>query len=156
MTETTDNPRTYNILVVEDNPAHAQIIIRSLGKAKVNTSIFHAEDGELALEFMHHTGKYESPNQPPRPDLILLDLKLPKVSGHAVLYDLKTDDAFKTIPVVMLTTSDADTDVSTAYDNRANSYLTKPVDFAEFTKVIEDLANYWLVDNTRSVTEVLT
>lgn len=150
------NPEFHNVLIIEDNPAHAHLIIRSFERSSIEVNVFHVSDGEMALDYIFNTGKFEDPDKAPKPDLILLDLKLPKVNGHAVLYNLKNSNELKSIPVIVLTTSDADTDVNNAYENKANSYLTKPIDFKDFIVMVDELARYWLKSNVRNVDKVLT
>jgi CheY-like chemotaxis protein len=132
------------ILLVEDNPDHAELIMRSLQDHRVANKIYHVPDGESALDYLFRRGNYADPKKSPRPHVILLDLRLPKIDGMEVLEDIKATDELKRIPVVVLTTSEAEGDVAKAYDNHANSYLVKPVDFDKFTKLMSDLGFYWL------------
>ncbi len=126
------------LLVVEDNLAHAELIKRSLDRINLDIEIYHVTDGEEALKFVKTNIC---------PHLILLDLKLPKVSGKSVLKYLKKHDLFKKIPVVVLTTSISSDDIKEAYLNYANSYLVKPADFIDFQRMIEKTCNYWLKCN---------
>ncbi|ACH38968.1 response regulator, putative [Citrifermentans bemidjiense Bem] len=137
------------ILLVEDNPDHAELAIRNLDDGKLANKIFHVEDGEAALDFLNHRGIYADPQQFPRPHLILLDLRLPKVDGIEVLKAVKASEELKAIPVVILTTSAAERDLAQAYQNYANSYLTKPVDFDSFSELLRDMGFYWLAWNQR-------
>lgn len=132
------------ILLVEDNPDHVELIIRSLQDHRVANKIYHVPDGESALDYFFRRGNYADPKKSPRPHVILLDLRLPKIDGMEVLEEIKATDELKRIPVVVLTTSEAEGDVAKAYDNHANSYLVKPVDFDKFTKLMSDLGFYWL------------
>jgi len=132
------------ILLVEDNPAHAELVIRSFENQRVANKIFHVWDGEEALDYLLRRGKYTDPEKSPRPNVVLLDLRLPKVDGLEVLREIKSVEGLKRIPVVVLTTSQAEIDASRAYDCHANSYLIKPLDFDLFTKLMEELGFYWL------------
>ena len=132
------------ILLVEDNPAHAELIIRSLEDHQIPNDIYHAYDGEVALDYLFRRGSYQNINENPRPHVILLDIRMPKIDGIQVLKEIKSSDELKHIPVIILTTSEAEGDVQKAYQNYANSYLVKPVDFDEFMKLMEELGFYWL------------
>lgn len=133
-----------NILLVEDNPAHAELVIRSFESHKVWNKITHVEDGEVALDYLFRRGDYEDKSTSPRLHVILLDLRMPKVDGLEVLKILKEDEDLRTIPIVILTTSAAEKDVAEAYDYHANSYLVKPVDFQMFSELMHVLGFYWL------------
>jgi CheY-like chemotaxis protein len=135
-----DTPRLAKILLVEDSPTDALLAQEALRSAQVQSNVHLVEDGEEALAFLHGTGPYA---HAPRPDLILLDWNLPKKGGLEVLQAIKTDPALKDIPVVVLTTSQDAGDVLQAYDVHANCYVTKPVDFLQFTKVIHAIAHFW-------------
>jgi len=132
------------ILLVEDNPDHTELIVRSLQDHRVANRICHVADGEAALDYLFRRGEYQDPEKSPRPHVILLDLRLPKVDGQEVLQAIKTNDRLRRIPVVIVTTSEAERDVAQAYDSHANSYLVKPVDFDKFTQLMDDLGFYWL------------
>jgi CheY-like chemotaxis protein len=136
-----------HILLVEDEPAHAELIIRGVESNGVANRIHHVQDGEAALDYLFRRGEYTDPRKSPTPHLILLDLRLPKVDGLEVLSAIKADEKLRRIPVVVLTTSEAEADVARAYENHANSYLVKPVDFDKFGKLMGDLGFYWLVWN---------
>lgn len=138
------NPKHISFLLVEDDEDHAQLVIRSLENNRVVNKIFHVKDGADALDFLFGQGKYEKRSLP---DVILLDLKLPKVDGLEVLQRIKGDPHLKMIPVVILTTSSAESDRIAAYSEHANSYLVKPLDFNSFRKMTEDLKLYWAVWN---------
>lgn len=139
-----------NILLIEDNQDHAELVKRSLEDHRFPSQIHHLEDGATALDYLRE-GKNRSQNDPQaQPDLILLDLKLPKVNGHEVLTFLKTDPELRKIPVIILTTSHDTRDVNQAYANHVNSYLVKPVIFNEFSNLLNDLGVYWLGRNTFS------
>jgi len=135
------------ILLVEDNPAHAELIMRSLADHQIVNRIVHLRDGEAALDYLFHRGAYADPLAHPRPHVILLDLRLPRLDGLEVLQAIKTSDNVGTIPIVILSTSGAESDVATAYALHANSYMIKPDDFAEFTRLLHDLGFYWLFWN---------
>jgi CheY-like chemotaxis protein len=135
------------ILLVEDDLAHAEIVLRNLKSFMVANRIIHVDDGQKALDFLFHQGDYTDQKAYPKPDLILLDLRLPKVDGLEVLKRLKEDPALKIIPTVILTTSSAENDMVKAYANGAGSYLVKPVDFDKFTKLLETFGFYWLAWN---------
>lgn len=137
------------ILLVEDNPDHAELAIRNLDDAKIANKVFHVDDGEKALDYLFNRGKFTDNKAYPRPHLVLLDLRLPKVDGLEVLKEVKSSEQLKTIPVVILTTSSAERDLAMAYDYHANSYVTKPVDFDIFSHLLQDLGYYWLAWNKR-------
>ncbi len=132
------------ILLVEDNEAHAELVIRSMRDQRVANIIYHVLDGQQALDFLLHTGDYANAKKSPRPNLVLLDLRLPKVDGLEVLKIIKQTRELQRIPVVILTSSDAENDIARSYDYHANSYIVKPLDFKTFTKLMEDLGFYWL------------
>jgi CheY-like chemotaxis protein len=135
------------ILLVEDDEAHAVIVRRNLEGARVANSIVHVGDGQAALDYLCREGEYADPARSPRPDLILLDLRLPKVDGLDVLRRVKSDEELKRIPVVVLTTSAAEADLIAAYGVGASSYLVKPVDFGKFSALMESFGFYWLAWN---------
>jgi CheY-like chemotaxis protein len=137
------------ILLVEDNPDHAELVIRNMQDFKVANRIVHLEDGEVALDYLHGRGKYADRTHFPLPHLMLLDLRLPKVDGLQVLKEVKRSDTLRALPVVILTTSDAERDLAMAYEYHANSYLTKPVDFNDFSRLLGDMGFYWLAWNKR-------
>ena len=132
------------ILLVEDNQGHAELVKRTLKNHRVANKIYWVPDGEQALDYLFRRGEYADPNTSPRPHVILLDLRLPKIDGQEVLKTIKEDESLKSIPIVILTTSKAEQDVSKAYLNHANSYLVKPVDFEKFSRMMSDLGFYWL------------
>jgi CheY-like chemotaxis protein len=137
------------ILLVEDNDDHAELVKRSFEDHRIANNIYHVVDGEEALDYLFRKGKFEAPQSSPIPHLILLDLRLPKVDGLEVLKEIRTSEILKGIPVVILTTSKADTDLIEAYDHHVNSYLVKPVDFEKFNQLIDDLGFYWLAWNQK-------
>ena len=136
------------ILHIEDDPAHAEIAMRNLKKSRFANTIIHLTDGQKALDYLFRRGPYEDPATSPRPHLILLDLRLPKIDGLEVLKILKNDPSLSAIPVVILTTSSTEADITKAYDHHVNSYLVKPLDFENFSKLLESLGFYWLAWNT--------
>lgn len=142
------NGRPIHILLVEDDPAHAEIVRRNLTDFRVANTITHVEDGQAALDFLQQPPASDPASQNQSlPDLILLDLRLPKVDGLEVLRQLKADPLLRRIPTVILTTSKTEQDMLTAYDHGAGSYLVKPVDFPKFTALLETFGFYWLVWN---------
>jgi CheY-like chemotaxis protein len=139
-----------HVLLVEDDPDHADLVMFSLGESQPKAKVVHhVSDGDAALDYLFRRGDFADPDQSPRPHLILLDLRLPKVDGLAVLREIKTssDEELRRIPLVVLTSSEADKDAATAYDFRANSLVVKPVDFSKFHQLVADLGYYWLVWN---------
>ena len=132
------------ILLVEDNSDPAELVLRSLQDHRVANKLHHVGDGEAALDFLFRRGAYSDSAASPRPHVILLDLRLPRVDGLEVLKEIRADEELRSIPVVILTTSEAERDVAVAYDNFVNSYLVKPVDFAKFAQMMTDLGFYWL------------
>jgi CheY-like chemotaxis protein len=136
--------RLLNILLVEDNQAHARLLTRGIAANRSPNRIAHVTDGEAALDYLRQRPPYEDHVQHPPPDLILLDLQLPKIDGLEVLRQVKADSSLKHIPVIVLTTSSARSDIDSAYALHANSYLVKPLDFASFTQLMRDLGFYWL------------
>jgi len=133
------------VLMVEDNPAHKDLIIRYM--KYVEKKIDHAEDGQAALDYLFRRGKYAEKRETDLPDLIMLDLRLPKIDGLEVLHAIKTSNTLKAIPVIILSSSERPSDIRAAYANGANSYLVKAVGSSEFSDQIKILENYWLVEN---------
>lgn len=133
--------RLIEILLVEDNPGDLRLTREALKDAKVANTLHVVEDGVLALDFLHRRPPFEDV---PRPDLILLDLNLPRKNGREVLAEIKADERFRAIPVVILTTSQAEEDILRAYDLHANCYITKPVDFTQFTTIVRTIEDFWL------------
>jgi CheY-like chemotaxis protein len=136
------NPEKMKVLVVEDNPNDVTIIKRAMRKSDVKCELSFAYDGEEALQFLYHEGKFEDA---PRPDLILLDLNLPKIGGLEVLAKIKQDDKLRRIPVIVLTISEREEDMVRAYDSGAASYMTKPVDSKDFERLIQTVQDYWRI-----------
>jgi len=135
------------ILLVEDNPADAELTLRALKKVHIANKIFLVNDGDEALDFLFARGKYTGREHSQNPKVILLDLKLPKISGLEVLQSIKSSEKLKSIPVVVLTSSKEDPDVRRCYDLGANSYVVKPVGFENFLKAVSELGLYWLLLN---------
>jgi len=142
-----ENYLKSDVLLVEDNPNDAELTIRALRKQGFANEIFHVEDGEQALDFLFCRGEFSirSSSQPVK--VVLLDLKLPKVNGLEVLREVKANPATSRIPVVILTSSREDPDISTAYELGANSYVVKPVDFDDFVKAVQNTGLFWLLIN---------
>ena len=138
----------YTILLVEDNPDHAFLAKEGLNKSGFENLINVVEDGQEALDYLFRQGKYTDSEQYPMPELILLDIKLPKKTGIEVLKEIKTHEELKKIPIIMLTSSKRDEDIVDSYAYGANSYITKPMNFNEFTKAMMDLQLYWYTVNT--------
>jgi len=135
------NERAIEILLVEDNPGDARLTIEALKEAKVCNHLTHVIDGAHALAFLRRAGEYA---QAPRPDLILLDLNLPRKGGREVLEEIKADENLRRIPVVVLTTSQAEEDILRAYHLNANCYVTKPMGLDQFMKVVKSIEEFWL------------
>ncbi len=133
--------KPIEILLVEDNPGDVRLTVEALKEAKVGNNLHVAEDGVEAMAFLRREGKYA---EVPRPDLILLDLNLPKKDGREVLAEVKADAALKRIPVVVMTTSKAEEDILRSYDLHANCYITKPVDLDQFMAVVKSIEDFWL------------
>lgn len=136
-----DEMRPVRILLVEDNPGDARLVVEALKEGNVINQLFHARDGIEALEFLH--------GEPPfteaiRPDIILLDLNMPRLDGRGLLAKIKADDKLKTIPVVVLTTSRAEEDIAKSYELQASCYVPKPVDIDDFMEVMRQIETFWL------------
>jgi two-component system response regulator len=136
-----------DILLVEDNPQDAELTVRALKKHNLANRLFTVEDGAEALDFVFCRGKYATRDNGHSPKVVLLDLKLPKVSGLEVLRAVKQDEKTRAIPVVIVTSSREDPDIKTAYALGANSYVVKPVDFDAFAESVSSLGLYWLLVN---------
>lgn len=148
---TTTNGDPPLILLVEDNEDHAELVKRSLAGNRVSNRIIWVDNGEKAIHYLLHQGDYRVAAENPRPHLILLDLRLPRVDGLEVLRRIKEHPELQRIPVVVLTSSAAGADIAKAYESNANSYIVKPVDFVKFTDLMDDLGYYWLGWNQHSV-----
>ncbi len=132
--------KKLKILLVEDNPDDIEITKRALSRSSVKSELYVVRDGQEALDFLYKRGEYADA---PRPDLIFLDLKLPKVHGHEVLARIKQDEKLRRIPVIVLTVSRSEADMVKAYDSGASGYIQKPVSSSEFIKVITTVRDYW-------------
>ncbi len=137
ITECTD---VAEILLLEDEPADAYLVKIALKEAKILANLHHAIDGRDGLDFLERLGKYTNM---PRPDLIFLDLNMPRMNGYEFLNEIKANTSLKDIPVVVLTTSDVESDVVRSYQSGASSFITKPVDMVQFTSAIHQLGEYW-------------
>ncbi len=136
-----ENNRSFHILLIEDNPGDVFLTQEAFREGKLAHTLSVAEDGEEAMAFLRKQGVYENTQ---KPDLILLDLNLPKKDGREVLAEVKEDPALQRIPVIVLTTSDLEADVREAYANHANCYLTKPVQMEDFLRKIRLIEDFWL------------
>ena len=138
-----DNKMSQNveILLVEDNPGDIRLIVEVLKEGKIHNNLSIVEDGEEALAYLRREGSYRDAIVP---DIILLDLNLPKINGTEVLAEIKKDPLLKYIPVIILTTSEAEQDILRAYDLHANCYITKPVNLEQFLTVVRSIENFWL------------
>jgi chemotaxis family two-component system response regulator Rcp1 len=136
-----DRTKPVEILLVEDSPGDVRLTMEALKEAKVLNNLSVASDGVEAMAFLNREGAFA---KAPRPDVILLDLNLPKKDGREVLAEIKADPSLRRIPVVVLTTSRAEEDVIRAYDLHANCYITKPVDFKQFLEVVQSVEDFWL------------
>lgn len=143
MTFSTDNnpptPQRLHFLLIEDDDDHAEIVMRAVGKHRMGNSVHRVADGGAGLAYLRSQGH----DAPQRPDIVLLDLKLPGRDGHEILREIKSDPALRQIPVIILTTSSAESDRMKAYDNLANSYIVKPISFGAFRQMVADLSHYW-------------
>ena len=135
------NGHRVEILLVEDNPGDVRLTLEALKEGKVNNNLHVAQDGVEAMAFLRQEGKYAGV---PRPDLILLDLNLPKKDGREVLEEVKGSPDLRSIPVVILSTSKAEEDIIKTYEYHANCYITKPVDYEQFFRVVRSIEDFWL------------
>lgn len=136
--------RQLTVLLVEDNPRDVRLTQRAFQQAGLRHDLRVVRDGDEALAYLHHEGAYTDPVSAPRPDMMLLDLNLPRMGGHELLHAVKQDARFKQLPIIVLTTSERPDDVRLAYEEGANAYLLKPVEFSRFTEVIGQLGRFWL------------
>jgi len=139
--------RERTILLVEDNPDDVELTKRAFAKSNIANEMIVARDGEEALDYLFGTGTYTGRDNMMMPQVVLLDLKLPKIDGLGVLRRMRADERTKRVPVVILTTSTEEKDVVTSYDLGANSYVRKPVDFSQFADAARQLGLYWLLLN---------
>ena len=135
------------ILHVEDDDAHAELVRRELGKALPRAPVRRVADGAEALAYLYGEGDYSDRGANPLPALVLLDLRLPKIDGLEVLRRLKEDEGLRTIPVVMLTSSESDRDLARAYGTHVNSYVVKPLDHLRFRELLSEIGRYWMERN---------
>ena len=140
-----DNFQPVKILLVEDNVQDIEITQRAFAKGRVRNELTVVRDGEEAIDYLYHRGKYQDPATSPRPGMILLDLNLPKVGGLEVLQQIKRDDQLKQIPVIVLTVSQREEDVVRSYDLGVNTYIQKPVEFENFMRVVNAVHEYWIL-----------
>ena len=131
------------VLLIEANPDHAELFMRLLEEHRLPNRVYYLQDGQTALDYLFRSGAYADPQKSPRPDVIILGLRLPDVDGFEVLRIIKESEKLKSIPVIIFTTSETDEEIKRSYLQHANSYLVKPVGFDEFTKLIDDLGYYW-------------
>ena len=143
MSDSTIPDRPKVILVVDDDPDDIEMTLRALAKNNTGAEIFTVSDGEQLLDFLNHRGACAPPARSPTPSLILLDLNMPKMSGHEALAQIKTDPRLLGIPVVVMTTSTADQDIDSAYELGSNSFITKPITLGELTDITKVLSQYW-------------
>ncbi|HEY5589297.1 MAG TPA: response regulator [Candidatus Paceibacterota bacterium] len=141
-----------DVLMVEDNPNDAELIMRALGKINFANKIYWVKDGEEALEFIFCTGKFSNRDIINPPKVIFLDIKLPKVNGLEVAAKIKADERTKMIPLVIVTSSQEESDLRNAYDNGVNSYIVKPIEAANFVKSLSEAGLYWLAVNKPPIT----
>ena len=132
--------RPIEILLVEDNPAEVRLTIEGLKEARIANNLSSVMDGDSAIDYLHRRGKH---GDAPRPDLILLDLNLPGIDGRTVLRHIKEDPQLKIIPVVIITSSEAESDIIKSYEAHANCFISKPIDFEGFANVIRSIENFW-------------
>jgi CheY-like chemotaxis protein len=150
MSSPTTTTRPVDLLLIEDQPSDAELALRALKDLELGGRIQLVEDGAEALDFVFARGDYAQRSISDGPAVILLDLKLPKVSGHEVLRELKSDERTRNIPVIVLSSSKEDRDVEQCYEIGVNSYVVKPVDFGQFTETVQRIGTYWLETNERS------
>ncbi len=134
------NVKVIDILVVEDNSGDARLIREVLNDNKIFSSFYLAKDGVEAMQFLHNEGEFKNA---PKPDLIILDLNLPRKDGREVLAEIKTDEDLKHIPIVIMTISQAEEDILKSYNLHANCYITKPIDLNQFIKVVKSIEDFW-------------
>jgi two-component system, response regulator len=139
--------KEVNVLLVEDNPDHAELSMKALKDGNLLNQIYWVKDGEEALDFVYRRGRYAEPATSPRPELILLDIRLPKVDGHEVLRQIKSDEGLRSIPVVMMTTSEREDEIRQSYQAGANSFVSKPIRFADFVERVKTVKLYWVLTN---------
>lgn len=136
--------KEISILLVEDDADDIRLVERAFSKGRITNRLYCVRDGEEAMEFLQHTGRYTNHADAPRPGFVLLDLNMPRMNGREVLAKIKEDESLHSIPVIILTTSDSQKDILESYDHGANTFITKPVEFSKFLDAIITLGKYWL------------
>ena len=139
------------ILHVEDDPAHRLLVRKNLVNHSVSNNVIEVEDGQEAIDYIYGIGKYADRAEYPIPDLILLDIKMPKIDGFEVLEKLKSDPDKKHIPIIMLTTSSKEEEIARGYKCGANAYVTKPLDFSKFAQKLKDFKLFWTLTAERAI-----
>lgn len=137
------NKETVVILLAEDDPDDRLLTMRALERSRLMNSIYTVEDGEALMDYLYHRGVYSDPESSPRPGLILLDLNMPRKDGREALEEIKQDPSLRRIPVVVLTTSEAEQDILATYNLGVNAFVTKPVTFDQLSKAIQIIGNFW-------------
>jgi len=138
-----NNPEPVVILLADDDPDDRLLTIRALKRSRLRNEIYTVEDGEELMDYLHRRGPYADPQRSPRPGLILLDLNMPRKDGREALQEIKSDPVLRRIPVVVLTTSNAEADILRSYDLGVNAFITKPVTFEELARVLQVLGDFW-------------
>lgn len=138
------NKGTISVLLVEDDEDDVRLTQRAFIKGKIMNKLYVVNDGEEAMDFLEHRGRYTDPQNAPEPGVILLDLNMPRMDGREVLKEIKSSEKLRHIPVVILTTSSQENDVCNCYEYGANTFITKPVEFDKFLKAVVSLGEYWL------------
>jgi Response regulator containing a CheY-like receiver domain and a GGDEF domain len=146
-----DAMNPVEILLVEDNPADVELTLRALKKRNLANQVHVVTDGAQALDFLFASGAFVGKNKQPMPKVVFLDLKLPKVDGYEILRRMKSDPRTRLIPVVVLTSSKEESDIAKTYENGANSYVVKPLDFEKFVEAVSELGLYWVLLNQAPV-----
>jgi len=136
--------RPITLLVADDDPDDRMLMQEALAESRLANDLYFVEDGEELIDYLRHRGKYAEPSSAPRPGLILLDLNMPRMDGREALREIKADPDLRRIPVVVLTTSEAETDIARSYDLGASSFIKKPVSFAGLVEVTKVLGRYWI------------
>ncbi len=144
--------RVAIILLAEDNKADQVFTQRAFSQTEIQCNLFIVKDGIETIEYMRRNGIFKDPKLSPKPDVLLLDINMPRMNGKEVLKELKTDPVLKTTPVIMLTTSDHENDIIESYEYCANAYITKPIGLDQFIKTIESLKRFWLQEATLPTT----
>ncbi|AEN74301.1 response regulator [Rhodothermus marinus] len=138
-----NNPEPVVILLADDDPDDRLLTIRALKRSRLRNEIYTVEDGEELMDYLHRRGPYADPQRSPRPGLILLDLNMPRKDGREALQEIKSDPVLRRIPVVVLTTSNAEADILRSYDLGVNAFITKPVTFEELVHALQVLGDFW-------------